>query len=162
MVAPCLMAMTMFASQVNWIGGRNPRIALANIAEGTHEGAVGKIADAAIGTRYLLGKFGTDDFHVNIAGAADIPFCTMPDEAAVGKRIQCHILGVFQGSLLMVASEAITAGEHVYAAANGKVQDLPAAPGTYWEVGLALTAAGADTDLIEVAHCVPRKVVVAA
>jgi hypothetical protein len=32
--------------------------------------------------------------------------------------------------------------------------------GTYWQVGVALTAATADGDVIEVADCVPVRIVI--
>lgn len=50
-----------------------------------------------------------------------------------------------EGTRIMIASEAITAGNYVYAAASGKV----AADGSIAE-GIALTAATADGDQIEV------------
>lgn len=59
--------------------------------------------------------------------------------------------GVFvrnkQGTMIMVASEAITKGAAVYAAANGKVQTVTA--GTVL-VGEAMEAASADGDYLEV------------
>ncbi|MEW6306186.1 MAG: capsid cement protein [Verrucomicrobiota bacterium] len=139
-----------------------PRAAhFANVAEGTHEGAFTSKTDAAIATRYLLAKDGSDDSHVAVCGASDIPLGVMTDEAeAAEDLIAVEVLGVSKRTLLMVASEAIDRGEHVYTAASGKVQDLPAGAGTYYEVGVALTAASADGDLIEVAHCVPRKTIV--
>jgi len=134
---------------------------LANIAEGTHENAITKLTDAAITTRHLLYKFGSDAQHIAACGANDIPLGGVNDEAdAAEDRVGVNLLGTFQGTMLMVASEAITAGEHVYTAASGKVQDLPAGAGTYDEVGVAVTAAAADGDLIEVQHCVPREKIV--
>lgn len=138
------------------------QIPLANIAEGRHPtGNVSYLTDAAITTRYLLGKVGSDAGHIAACGASNIPIGVITDEASAAEDpVNVAVAGVADGTVLMVASEAIDAGEHVYTAASGKVQDLPAGAGTYYEVGLALTAASADGDLIEVAHCVPRKTVV--
>lgn len=139
-----------------------PPVVIANIAEGTHgDGRISKLTDAAITTRYLLYKPGSDDNHIAACGASEIPLGTVADEATAAEQlVAVNVLGSSGGTLLMVASEAITVGEHVYTAASGKIQDVPAGAGTYYEVGIALTAAGANNDLIEVAHCVPRKVVI--
>lgn len=138
------------------------RASFANIAEGVHlTGNVSKLSDAAIATRYLLGKPGDDANSIAACGASEIPLGVITDEAtAADETVNVAILGNAQGTLRVVASEAITQGEHVYTAASGKVQDLPAGAGTYYEVGLALTAASTDGDEIEIAHCVPRKTVV--
>lgn len=55
-----------------------------------------------------------------------------------------------QGTVEMTAAGAIAMGADVYAAAGGKVQALPGAPGTYYKVGVAMEAATADGDIIEV------------
>jgi len=136
---------------------------IANIAAGTHQGAITRKVDAAITTRYLLAKEGTDDDHVDKCGAADIPIGVMTDEAkAAEDNIAVELLGGSKRTLLMVASEAIDAGTYVYTAANGKVQDEPASAGTYYLVGKALSDAAADGDEIEVQHCFPIKLVVQA
>ena len=53
------------------------------------------------------------------------------------------------GTHKVTASGAITAGAKIYADDAGKVQAMPAAAGTYREVGRALEAATADGDIIE-------------
>jgi hypothetical protein len=133
----------------------------ANIAEGTHMGSLSKKADATNATRHLLTKFGSDADHYALCGASDIPLGPTPDEAdAIDDLNEIRLLGIHKETLLMIASEAITAGEAVYTAAGGKVQDLPAGAGTYYKVGYALTAAAADGDKIEVQHCAPIATVV--
>lgn len=52
------------------------------------------------------------------------------------------------GTLLLTAAGAIAAGAQVHTAASGKVNDVAAS--TSRPFGVALTAAGADGDLIEV------------
>jgi hypothetical protein len=79
------------------------------------------------------------------AGASDRMLGTMEIAAlADGDKVPVR-LRTAAGTRKMVASEAITAGNPVYAAASGKV----AADGSIVE-GIALEAAGADGDVIEV------------
>ena len=135
---------------------------LCNIAEGTHEDSVTKLADAAITTRHLLVKQGSDADHIAVCGANDDPSGVCDDEpSAAEKEANVNLLGVIHRTVLMVASEAITAGERVFTAASGKVQDEPTDPGTYYCVGRAMTAASADGDEIEVEPCFPIALVVA-
>ena len=54
------------------------------------------------------------------------------------------------GSLEITAAGTITADADVYAAAAGKVQALPSDGGQYKKIGIALEAATADGDIIEV------------
>lgn len=127
----------------------------------THECSVRRTNDAAVTARHLLWKKGAGDNTIALNGAADVPLGTVDNtesSTAMGQSVM--LLG--KGSTKkMVASEAITAGEQVFTAASGKVQDTPAGAGTYYLVGTALTAAAADDDLIEVADCVPVKLVIA-
>lgn len=133
----------------------------ANIAEGVHCDSVTRLTDAAITSRHLLYKVGSDADHIAVGGAADLPIGTIDDEAdAAEENLSVQLLGKGP-TKRMVASEAISAGEEAYTAASGKVQDLPTAAGTYWRVGTALTAAAADGDIIEVADCVAQKLVIA-
>jgi hypothetical protein len=82
---------------------------------------------------------------LEVAGASDVALGVTENPAfAVGEPVAVRLSNA-QGTRLMVASGAITAGNVVYAAAGGKV----AASGTVIE-GRALTDAGADNDIIEV------------
>jgi hypothetical protein len=127
----------------------------------THESSVTRTNDAAIATRHLLWKKGAADGTVALNGAADIPLGTIDNiESGTGERQSVLLLGK-GATKKMIASEAITAGEQVFAAASGKVQDLPASAGTYYCVGTALTAGSTD-EVIEVSDCVPFAVVVPA
>jgi len=79
------------------------------------------------------------------AGASTKAVGTLVDESfADGDKVGVR-LRTAAGTHKMVASEAITAGNYVYAAASGKV----AADGAFVE-GIALEAAAADGDVIEV------------
>jgi len=59
----------------------------------------------------------------------------------------CH-LG--DDTLEITAATAFAAGVDVFAAADGKVQVLPVAGGTYRRVGKSLEAATADGDIVEI------------
>ena len=54
------------------------------------------------------------------------------------------------GTHEICAAGAFSIGDKVYAAADGKVQAIPTAAGTYYQVGLAMEAATADGDLVEI------------
>lgn len=139
---------------------RNQLIA-CNIAEGTHDQALSKLTDAAITVRHYLYKFGSDAQHIAVmAATSDVPLGTVPDEASAAEEaVSVQLLGKGP-TKKMVASEAMTVGDEVFTTATGKVQDRPAGAGTYWCIGIALTAAGADGDIIEVQDCVPVRVVI--
>lgn len=159
----CLLAAIVCACAFGaYIGKRvGSKITMANIAEGTHDNSVTRLTDAAITTRHLLYKVGSDGNHIAACGAAEIPMGSVADEATAAEEyVALQLLGRGPTKLL-VASEAITAGEQVFTAASGKVQDLPGSTATVYLVGTALTAAAADGDLIEVDTCVPVKTVIA-
>jgi len=129
----------------------------ANIAEGTHEDGLTGYADAAITTRHLLYKRGVAANTFAVAGATDLPLGTIADEVATADiaavPITLSLLG--KGSTKrMVASEAMaTTGVQVYAAASGKI----ALSGSV-VVGILLTTASADGDVVEVQDCEPAVV----
>lgn len=80
-----------------------------------------------------------------LAGASDVAVGTVEVATFTGAVLCAVRLRSAQGTRKMVASEAITVGATVYAAASGKV----ASSGTVYE-GIAITAAGANGDVIEV------------
>jgi len=127
-----------------------------------YPGSLTRLADAALSTQHLLVKVGSDADHIAVmAAVTDVPIGTCPDTpAAAETSAAVHLLGSYPGTITMVASEAVSAGEQVFAAATGKVNDLPAAAGTYFCVGTAINAASADGDEIEVDACIPYPVVV--
>lgn len=79
------------------------------------------------------------------ASASQKMLGTLEEESFASGDIRAVRLRNAQGSRFMVASEAITSGNYVYAAASGKV----AADGSVVE-GIAMQAAAADGDIIEV------------
>lgn len=131
------------------------------LTDGTHaDGKLGHLlADAALTTRYLLVKTGSDAGHFAANGATDKPLGVCLDEpSAAEEPATVALLGAFNGTVLMVGSEAIAAGADVYTAASGKVQNDPAATGTVYLVGRAVTACTGDGLTFEVTPCLPQKV----
>jgi len=139
-------------------------VVCCNIAEGVHgDGCITKLTDAALATRNVLVKIGSDISHVAVTTAGtEIPMGVVNDEASAAEEyVNVQLLGQKQGTVLMVASGVITAGDLVQAAANGKIATLgTGGNGTYYIVGRALNAATTDGDLVEVAHCLPVQRVV--
>lgn len=138
---------------MGWITSR-PRgsqmAAFANVGEGFWPGRKTYRADAAITTRYLLVKLGSDSAHVAVAGAADIPIGIATDEpGAAEDAVNVDLLGSAHGTKLGVASGAIPAGAFIVPDANGKVRALPGTTGTYYIIGRALSATSADGDPIQ-------------
>lgn len=147
---------------VNALSAR-PALFLANGSETTNKDSRSFKTDAVISTRHLLYKPGSDSEHIVVNTAAVCPLGTVPDEADAAEiDIEVRLLGIYDGTLIMVASGVITADAEVYTDAAGKVQAEPTVAGTYFRVGKALTAAAADGDRIEVQHHKPIKVVVMA
>lgn len=122
----------------------------------THDATVRRTNDAAVSARHLLWKKGSADTGVDVCGAGDCPLGTVDNEETGTGEGQTVLLLGKGPTKKMVASEAITAGEQVFTAASGKVQDTPTGA-TVYLVGTALTAAGADGDIIEVQDCTPVK-----
>lgn len=142
-----------------------PRAGFANTydeAVETIDGDVPYKTDDTVSTRHLLFKQGSDANHIAICGASDEPLGTVDNKSLVAED-RCTLLALgLKATRKMVASEAISAGEDVYTAASGKVQDEPASAGTYYLIGQARTAAGADGDVIDVYTCRPVRVIVLA
>lgn len=135
---------------------RPRRVRLANTydaAIATHEAAVNRTNDAAITARHLLWKKGASNGTVALSGATDYALGTIDNiEASTGLNQSVLLLGK-GGTKKMVANSAIGAGVPVYAAASGKVDNT----GTI-QVGVSLTEASNDGDIIEVLDQVPTLV----
>ena len=125
-------------------------------------GEEGKIYAGGVALSILMkSKIFEPEALIDIAGVADAPVGIMTDEAdAAEKLVDVQLFGASSRTILMVASEAITAGSEVYTAASGKVQNEPVVAGTYYRVGLALTAAAADLDELSVDPRDPVKYIV--
>jgi hypothetical protein len=127
--------------------------AINTLTVGSHTDSITKLTDAAITARHLLYKLGTDAAHIAVSGAADVPWGTIDDEATAAEEVVAVQLLGKGPSKRMVASGVIAAGVPVYAAAAGKVADA----GTV-VVGVSLSAAGADNDIIEVVDIAPTTI----
>lgn len=121
------------------------------------------LADAALSTRYLLVKRGSDALHFATCGASDMPLGVCMDEPSAAEvEATLALLGAVEGTIPVVGSEAISVDEDLYTAANGKVQNTPAAAGTYYRVGRAFTACSGDGDTFRMVPCFPQKFVIVA
>lgn len=135
------------------------RLRVNGLTDGTHgSGILGSLyADAALTTRYLLVKTGSDSSHFAACGAGDKPLGPCLDEPSAAEELaSVALLGAVKGTVKMVGSEAIAKDADVYTAASGKVQDEPASAGTYYLVGRAATACTGDGDTFEVIPCLPQ------
>ena len=143
---PIAIALGLLATAVNWLTGAPSEevMALENAAEdGTHlNGILTKKSDAAIATRYLLVKFGSDGDHVAVAGAADIPIGVCLDEAG-GAEEPMAVQTIPCASTIRVITDgggALVVGDLLIPAAGGKVKKVAAAVGLQFIVGQVLTA----------------------
>lgn len=116
----------------------------------THPETITRTNDVAITARHLLWKVGASANTVALCTAATNPLGTIDNiETSTGLNQTVLLLGK-GGTKKMVASGVIAVGAVVYTDAAGKV----AGSGTV-QVGLALTASGADNDIIEVNEFTP-------
>ena len=98
---------------------------------------------------HRLVKLSSGDVIHNTATATDDPVGVTQRAADSGDDVTVRTIND-SGTFEITAAGAISQGAEVYAAAAGKVQALPAAAGTYRRIGLALEAATADGDIIEI------------
>ncbi len=128
--------------------------------------SISKILDAAISTRHLLVKTGSNRHRVAVTEDADeMPLGTVP---LTGGELDLRGLNVLgqSGIIPMIAAETVAVGEEVFTAPDGKVQNRPTAAGTYWQVGFCVElespsqGAGIEANQILVAPCVPIKTVI--
>jgi len=152
-----------------WLNARDRRrhlrrVALENenVALVTYREKLRLKADAAT-SRYLLVCFGSDASHAAICEADDMPLGNSDDAPeAAEDPFTVWLFGLICQERIVIASEAISAGEDVYTAAGGKVQDEPAVAGTYWKVGTARQSASGNNDKLAIIPCKPVKLVVIA
>ena len=86
---------------------------------------------------------------VNTATSTHIPIGVTLYAASAGDPVAVKLLN-HPGTVEIVAAGAISAGAIAYAAADGEVSAVPVAAGTYRKIGIALEAATADQDVIEI------------
>jgi hypothetical protein len=133
----------------------------ANIPAGSSvvagPGQILKLADGAIVAHTLVTV--SSATQVSEAAISDVPIGVAPSAADSGDQVAVSLLNGGLTAIVMYASEAITAGTTVYAAASGFVSLLSATPGTYNAVGVALSTT-TDAGNISVAPLSPYPVVV--
>lgn len=118
-----------------------------------HEnGRLGRVAEEAFGTTYLLAKKGTAAGSIGIADAGDEPIGPCMDTPSIDDRATVLALGATKGTVTMVASKAIAENARVYGTAGGKVTDAVVV-GSFL-VGKAAEAGTTDNPL-EVIPCFP-------
>jgi len=133
-------------------------IPLANgIEAGTHKHAVTRSADAAYTAPWLLVKQGADATHVTLtSGVTDVALgTTYENTKAAEDSVSVQLLGKGE-TKLMVADGAIAAGTRVTPSASTGGYCAAYVSGSASQIGIALTAATASGDLVEVLDCVPR------
>ncbi|KAF0093437.1 MAG: hypothetical protein E1N59_2838 [Puniceicoccaceae bacterium 5H] len=164
MFVPILfLVLFLFAFAVFYVRNRDSIIA-CNVAPPNEieYGAVTRVAEEALTLASCLVTQGTADNEVAICAANEVPLGVVDATAALGDFCTVRLLAGKPVGKRMIASEEIAADEPVYVAAAGKVQNEPAAAGTYYRIGRARTAATADGDEIIVETHAPVKVVVLA
>jgi hypothetical protein len=131
------------------------RVRYNALGDGSHQ-VLSLRADAAISTRHLLVKVGSDVNHAAvISAAANEPLGLCTDEATAAEDpIAVVLLGVAHKTVLMVAQGTIAANVDVYSYGDGTVTTVPTAVGTFWKVGKSRTASTAGLE-IEVEPCLP-------
>ncbi len=99
-------------------------------------------AENAMTERFVVVEVGAAEGQVDLPSAtSDIPFGVIQETAVAGQAVPVQIDGITQ----LVAGGAVALGALVYLqATTGRVDDVD----TGTAVGLALTAAAADGDLI--------------
>ena len=106
------------------------------------------LTGAIVATKRLL-QLSTGTVIHNVAAATSDPIGTSEYAGASGDKIAIRTLSE-DGTLEITAAGAISLDADVYAAAAGKVQALPATGGIYKKIGIAMEAATADGDIIEI------------
>ena len=95
-----------------------------------------------------------------VAAANDgVPCGVAMHDAADGEELGIQALGGADRTVGVLASAAVAVNA-ILIADSTKVKTLPTAGGTYYIVGMALSAASADGDQLEMAPCAPVKIVV--
>ncbi|WP_319525676.1 DUF2190 family protein [uncultured Desulfosarcina sp.] len=85
----------------------------------------------------------------NTATSTDNPIGVSKLNAKNGEDISAHPMNK-EGTTEITAAGAIGQGAEVFAAAEGKIQALPASAGDYRRIGLAMSAASGDGSIIEI------------
>ncbi len=125
----------------------------------THKNNITKTASADMARGTVVKLDASDASKVAACAATDTgAIGVVLDDVSSGDNVAVALLGVANHTVEAVASGAIAAGAKVYLDASGKVRAAPAAGGADQSVvcvGIALTAAYADGNTVEIAHRAP-------
>ena len=125
----------------------------------THKNNITKTASADMARGTIVKLDASDASKVAACAATDTgAIGVVLDDVSSGDNVAVALLGVANHTVEAVASGAIAAGAKVYLDASGKVRAAPAAGGADQSVvcvGIALTAAYADGNTVEIAHRAP-------
>lgn len=125
----------------------------------THKNNITKTASADMARGTVVKLDASDASKVAACAATDTgAIGVVLDDVSSGDNVAVALLGVANHTVEAVASGAITAGAKVYLDASGKVRAAPAAGDSDQSVvcvGIALTAAYADGNTVEIAHRAP-------
>lgn len=125
----------------------------------THKNNITKTASADMARGTVVKLDASDASKVAACAATDTgAISVVLDDVSSGDNVAVALLGVANHTVEAVASGAIAAGAKVYLDASGKVRAAPAAGGADQSVvcvGIALTAAYADGNTVEIAHRAP-------
>jgi len=106
------------------------------------------LTGAAVSAKRLVKLSDGTALH-NTATETDDPIGVADYAAASGERLAVRLLSE-PGTLEITAAGVIPSNADVFAGADGKVSALPAGAGNYKKIGIAMEAATADGDIIEI------------
>lgn len=109
------------------------------------EGPVGTFKTGAALGQYLRVKIVT--LKLQLAGIADKDVGTMREASFAADEERSVRFANAEGTVQMMAAAAIVEGAEVFTAASGKIS---VSASTSFPIGIAMQAAGADGDIIEV------------
>lgn len=156
------LKITVLAVSALFVGGLREQFCTANVegAAGTHPGAYTRRADAAHDATHLVVKQGSDELHVAVAGAGDLPIGTTRDQPEAAEDIiAVDPLHAMVGTRKFRCTTALAANIDIFTAATGRVRALPGSGGgTAYKVGHTIQVAvqvGTNDYEVEAIPCTP-------
>ena len=140
----------------------NDKNIFPNAIQGTHEGSITKIANVPFLKSNLLAALDSNPEGITLGNETTLPIGVAHDEATTGNIVCVSLLGSASSTLKMTALNAVKAGSEIFAANGGFVQATPTTPGQYYKIGIALSEALFEGDLIEVDPTVATTVTIKA
>lgn len=111
--------------------------------------------------RWDLLKF-TSKLAADICTSSDIPFGVALHASDAADSAAVAVLGAFPGTMIGTADAAITLGDRLVCGSStaGRIKTYPGTTGTWYVIGIAITAASGAGVEFEYAPCLPLKIVV--